>query len=638
MNWRTACPLQHAEDWADLERTLGRLPPSLAQQALVLTGNLSILYSPTGLLRDILTRPGDYGLLYAHDWLIHDWQIDLPATVSRHLFLSASYNVMAGYSAMAQRDRDTPLTADYAPLQTWLAQQAMRHNTLLFAEASPYWIDDEACRSAAAAAQLQETEDWFAHGGTWQTDYATHLKDRLAPFKLNVCGAALLARQSERLPQLQRLLDALHIALQLRAEIVAVRRDLNRRRFTYPIIHALLAVHIDPRGALNPDRILGAMLLSGSLRQVCADALAYAAEARTLAHDLNLPTFETYLTEHRDELLALQDLFTLGQTPNPDRPTPSLRPAIDSLPTVINMAEKFLLADRTFAESWEVQRRGPQDLISKAFPTGLIAEILGQHDHHVTDVIDEVFRTLHGSGFRYYTSPIGLPDTDDLGLLLRLLRYSDRSEEHRQMLRTPLNWLKNSIAADGLIPVWLTTPEEAQVRVWGNHCATVAANLLLGVLDNTNEVETDLIDRAAAHWLTRWQHDGLGANAYYVPAYALWTTVKLLTQLAVCRPPWQTEIEAATQQAITLLAHDTRRATLTPQTAAFLILSTAYPATRHLFDAGWITYLLKTQRYDGSWRAEALYLTPTRGEFAAWYASRTVTTAFCYHALATVSG
>jgi hypothetical protein len=168
--------------------------------------------------------------------------------------------------------------------------------------------------------------------------------------------------------------------------------------------------------------------------------------------------------------------------------------------------------------------------------------------------------------------------------------------------------------------------------VWGNHCATVTANLLLGLLDAG--VEKDLTQRAAAHWLTRWLRDGLSATAYYVPGYALWTTLKLLEALPTHWPEWGARLAAASGRAVEYVKRDAQSATLTPQTAAFRLLSTAYPATRPLRDAKWIAYLLKTQRYDGSWPAEALYLTPTRGEHAAWYASRTVTTALCYHALA----
>jgi hypothetical protein len=51
------------------------------------------------------------------------------------------------------------------------------------------------------------------------------------------------------------------------------------------------------------------------------------------------------------------------------------------------------------------------------------------------------------------------------------------------------------------------------------------------------------------------------------------------------------------------------------------------------FSRGWVTLILKQQRYDGSWPGEPLFVTPTRGELAAWYSSATVTTAYCYQAL-----
>jgi hypothetical protein len=98
------------------------------------------------------------------------------------------------------------------------------------------------------------------------------------------------------------------------------------------------------------------------------------------------------------------------------------------------------------------------------------------------------------------------------------------------------------------------------------------------------------------------------------------------------------------------LALETRRASLVPQEAAFLILASkrleqikaGWPSPDILaavspqFNPDWLTLLCKAQRYDGSWAGEALFGTPTRGEFAAWYSSRSVTSAFCYHALKTV--
>jgi hypothetical protein len=95
----------------------------------------------------------------------------------------------------------------------------------------------------------------------------------------------------------------------------------------------------------------------------------------------------------------------------------------------------------------------------------------------------------------------------------------------------------------------------------------------------------------------------------------------------------------ATQTLTERLEIETKRASITPQNAALLTLTCLSEGCPHpLFKPGWITRLGKTQRYDGSWAGEPLFGTPTRGEVAAWYTSRSVTTAYCYHALKTYQG
>ena len=97
------------------------------------------------------------------------------------------------------------------------------------------------------------------------------------------------------------------------------------------------------------------------------------------------------------------------------------------------------------------------------------------------------------------------------------------------------------------------------------------------------------------------------------------------------------KIEAAQQALGDRLRLEIEQISLSAQNAALLTLAClslgAPPHTRALFREAWITRLCKTQRYAGAWSGEALYGTPTRGEFATWYASSTVTTAIAYHAL-----
>jgi hypothetical protein len=312
------------------------------------------------------------------------------------------------------------------------------------------------------------------------------------------------------------------------------------------------------------------------------------------------------------------------------------------------MAERYLLADPDFRESWEVQRRGlfgRPELTAKAFPAGLIVELLVRHGHAMAEAIAWIFETLQAANFRYYDTPLMPPDADDIGLLLRLYPYSSQPEVHHHMLQTPLRWLKQNVDDSDEIPVWFTRHEAAEetsyqkLSLWGQGCATVEANMLLGLLAFDFWGCRHLIESSARGVLDRLAGQGLGATRHYVPLYALWTGFELIARIAAS--PLGAGLASPLQQAsatlVKYLEKEAARPHLTPQEAAFLTLaclSRGCPApAKERFDPRWITMICKAQRYDGSWGSEPLYGTPTRGEFASWYASRSVTTVFCYHAL-----
>jgi hypothetical protein len=374
------------------------------------------------------------------------------------------------------------------------------------------------------------------------------------------------------------------------------------------------------------------------------------AEGRALATKLNLPTFITYFEVVANLVSEVRELFDLKAKPKhvARQPRPLFAPYVDPRPKVIEMAEGYLLADPTFRESWEVQRRGTfgvPEMTAKAFPGGLIVEILCRHGHDMADSVDEVFSTLEATGFRYYDFSGMPPDADDLGLLLRLFPYSRQKTAHRAILQAPLRWLRQNIRESGEIPVWFTQQnnfdeiDQPSVALWGQSCVTVAANVLLGLIDYDLTAFRDLIESSARSILTRWQTEGLSATLHYVPLYSLWIGVELITKLATSplQSLLQDQLNATTQTLTKRLATETKRANITPQDAAFLTLACLSdggpPATKELFNPRWITILCQTQRYDGSWASEPLYGTPTRGELASWYASRSVTTAYGYHAL-----
>ena len=129
------------------------------------------------------------------------------------------------------------------------------------------------------------------------------------------------------------------------------------------------------------------------------------------------------------------------------------------------------------------------------------------------------------------------------------------------------------------------------------------------------------------------------ANRHYIPLYGLWIGFELLAKISgsPLGASLSNLLEQTAGRLVGQLEVEASRSSLTPQAAALLTLaslSAGCPSpARDLFNPRWLTILCKTQRYDGSWADEPLFGTPTRGELATWYSSRSVTTAYCYHAL-----
>jgi hypothetical protein len=310
------------------------------------------------------------------------------------------------------------------------------------------------------------------------------------------------------------------------------------------------------------------------------------------------------------------------------------------------MAEQYLLADRTFRESWEVQRRGVFDtteLIGRVFAPGLILEVLCPHRADLAGEVSNLLDQMAVDGFRYYPHPSIPPDADDVGLALRLCAHVAEKARHRQQLERPLRWMEANASETGHLPCWFTRGVEGlsddyNTSLWGDQCATTEASLLLGLLAYDPVAHRATIENAAAQWLARWALSGLGSNSLYVSSYALWMACRLLDALcdSLTGSALQDEIERGQAGVRARLRQEAGQIS-TPQEAALLTLAclegSAPPSRVALFDPVWVSLILKRQRYDGAWAGEPLFVTPTRGEVAAWYASRSVTTAYCYHAL-----
>jgi hypothetical protein len=648
MDWSVKYQPQRDQYWPMVEQVLASLPPPLFRQTVLLKDNLATFYTHSGRVQDILSRPHDPPLLYWHFWLLDDLEIAARLGLDRELFLGMVFTFASVYTQETILDEGSNFDSSYMLLAQVLQRQAGIHFHHLFPTGSPFWSYSqkywaEYATAILAPPPLQVAEAFLL------------LPEKLAFSKLSVAAAAIGVGQAHLLPRLEPLLDGLNVILQLLRELSTLRRDLARQVYSYPILKTLETAGLDPHQALSPEQILGALVLTGSMTQVREACLTQLTSCREIAVALKLPTFEAYTKTLEGLVEEIFGLFSLKPKKATGMNTPKaiFVPSMETLPTVIQMAEGYLLSDLSFRESWEVQRRGIfglSEMIGQAFPMGLIVELLCAQGHVLTEPINTIFSTLQQAGFRYYPHPHLPPDTDDLGLLLRLYPYSPQPALHREMLQAPLNWLQESLRQTGEIPVWLetgvTAPEQQPpVALWGHRCAAVEANLLLGLIAYDALEYKEIIERGVASLNERWSSRGLSATAHYVPAYSLWVTWELLAKLPPALSERDGESREQFQQTIFhLLEREAARSRLSPQEAAFLILACLTGGTgleeklQMLLRPAWPLRLYQSQRYDGSWAAEPLYGTPTRGEFSAWYSSRLVTTAFCYHALKRYDG
>jgi hypothetical protein len=270
----------------------------------------------------------------------------------------------------------------------------------------------------------------------------------------------------------------------------------------------------------------------------------------------------------------------------------------------------------------------------------LIIELLCANGHDLSAQVDEVFRILQRDEFRYYDKYKIPPDADDLGLLLRLHRYSAQKEAHREMLHRPLRWMESNVLPSGEFPVYFTRDIDVPIdpgNRWATRCMSVEINILLGLIDYDWERYQALVEKSALNLFERLLKHGLGLTTNYDLLYALWIIPTLMARLSIqpIGSELQEKIELVRSVVRERVAREAQRRFISPQQAAFLTLACLGHPAEALFRPQWITILMKNQRYDGSWEAEPFYPTPNRGGVATWYASRPITTAFCTHALQT---
>jgi hypothetical protein len=641
--------------WPEVERFFGSLPPHLFRQGLLLKNALTVHCGETGQLKDMLFREQDYPLLSFPFWLLDDLGIpegQARARLEKHLCLAAFFSTAIAYTHDSILDQDTFFDARFVFLEQVLVQQEAFHFAQLFPEDSAFWHYYRTLWGAYAEASLWEAQLQTRRLAPMGREDLWRSAAKLAPAKLPIAAVALHSGREAPLPQLLRMVDHLNLIFQVRRDLLALRRDLFRGTYTYPIVRTMMAAGMPWQAPVVPEQVLGAALLTGSVQTICRESLEELEVCREVARELCLLSWLAYFDTVEAITRELMGLFSVrtargpstgGRTSPQQAKRTTFLPYQDSLAHAIQAAEGYLLSDLTFRESWEVQRYVLDDkpeVTCRAFPSGFILELLCAHGHDLAEQVDEVFDTLQGHDFRYYDSFQIPPDTDDLGLLLRLVRCSGQEAAHRQILERPLRWLERNVLPTGEIPVYLTQDVDVAIAPgnrWATRCVSVESNLLLGLVDYDWARYQALIERAALNLFERLPQNGLGLTTNYDLLYALWVLSRLMARLSA-RPisaGVRDRLAPASAAVGRRLTQAAKRRFASPQDAAFLTLACLDHPGEVPFRPHWITVLLKNQRYDGSWEAEPFYPAPNRGGLPTWYASRSMTTAFCCHALQT---
>jgi hypothetical protein len=630
-----------------VDRLLAALPAALFRQVKLLEYDLALRYSPTGQFRDVFTGLDHLPMTSIATWLLTD--LHGPSSAARDAtearLFTASLLLAARVQAIeGMRDPAAFTGDDRIALVQWLSEQASAEIARVVPRDSAFWelhdelVSEDAGRLAAEAGPNPEA-------GLVDQPEAFLVSPFSAPARLVAAAAMAFAGRHEEAARVAEMVHEMAQAFEVPSELASIQRDLQLGRVSYPIAFVANAARLPLRPAPRPEVILGAMVATGSLRPIVESALGRLRSARRAALDLDLPSFSAFLSDAEAHLDARLAAWLPGAGAGSGSPrrgaAPVLRQSTPALPQALGMAQRFLLADPTFRESWETHREGMlgQPEVVSRFPAGLVLEMLCRHGLDVREPIDAFLSFTLANGFRYYDHPRSGVDSDTIGVFLRLLPHAAPDPAYGQGVSAVLDCLERNVQETGAIPVWVSgchgEEKESDVVALGEGCGTVAAHLLLGLIPSSSEPSA-AVATGARRLLDRIGSVRLGANVNYPPLFALGTFFRLLRSLDASplgEGPWP-EGDAARGALNAELERVIKVSPWNAQDAALLTLACHDANREDLVEPDWIVRVLKQQRCDGSWIGEPFAAAPNRGQSVSWYSSTLLTSAICHDALA----
>ena len=420
---------------------------------------------------------------------------------------------------------------------------------------------------------------------------------------------------------------ALKAALTHYGAAIAIETDLHS--LSQDLVSGVETIATSAARAVAPpgvdDPALVYLIAAG--RRVHQQLLDRALEEAALAYQslTGLPELSSLAHELHDRLRIVRDKLG-ADAPAPAHPIPE-----ETLPQTLRRrarvaairARGFLLADPHLLEAREVQRREGLDggEMTSLFPVSFPLETLARHGEVGQDRVEAWMTDLAARSFAYYDHHLFQAlDSDTVGAVLRLSKHLPDQEAVEDLIAR----LGKAVGDGDRIPVWLERPTDPGVRLTGEGCAAVEANLLLGLAEG----RPDQFDKVGSKPFDRLCHDFVGRGCViatdYVSEYLLVPLARLLAVRGVDNP----EVLARMRLEI-----EKRAATASAQTAAFLAI-TAIALPRLGFDAAtWTDVIVHAQRHDGGFDAEPLFWVNGPAGRREWFKSRTVTTSFCFDAL-----
>jgi hypothetical protein len=611
--------------WPRLERQLNGFQPNFADSFRQLQYDLALSYSTTGRFPDIFLGLEQPPVLSIASWALDD--LGVPPGAARdelegRLLIISVLLCAREHLVMALLDNESFAAGDELALAVHLSERVSAELTAL---SDPAWLDGEDDPDTRRQPGSDDGAD----------PYVVPRWER--PMRLIAAATQAGAGTPSGRPGIGRMIELMASGFEVRHQLTTLHADLLRGRPTVPIVTIARAAGIPLRPWPRAEAVLGAMVLTGSLRTILEASRDRLDAARSVAEELGLRTFADFLGD------AASDVENrMGKAPAPaaeevTRPAPLIHLSEPTAPKAIAMARGFLVSDLTLRESWESHREGMfgADEVASRYPAGLILEILAAHGHPVSGSIDGFLEFTEANGFRYYDHALSGIDTDTIGVYLRLLRHAGTADPHRAAARDVLACLERHVKRCGTVPVWLRDCDEA-ARVpaidLGEDCGTVAAHLLLGLFALDDRRHDPMVEIGARSLLNRIVDVGLGANVNYPPGFAL-AAFSRLSACAAKRAGLAKEAAAAVSVLRSELERQCRFSARTAQDAALVTIACFDAGSPELLDRRWQATILRQQRFDGSWSAEPFFAAPNRGHAVTWYASITMTTALAYDAL-----